>query len=134
MSAPVEGKVWAATAGTGAGAIVSTLVLWVLGVTCFGVSTAAESAGQAVAAVPSPVVGAIGLGITVGGTFLGGYLAKHTARPVPTVDPPVAPVAPVVPFVPSTGSSAPVVAKAPNPAPEPAPLTAEVANGAEMSA
>jgi hypothetical protein len=78
---PIEGKVWGATAGGTAGSIVASFVLWVLGVTLFGVSTDALSATEAISAVPWPIIGLVGLGITVGATFFGGWLTKHTPRP-----------------------------------------------------
>ena len=81
MNAPVEGKVWASTVGGGAGATVSTFVIWLLGVLVWGADSTAEAATDAVAAVPFPVIGIVGLAITVGGIFAGGYLAKHSPRP-----------------------------------------------------
>lgn len=78
---PVEGKVWAATAGGTTGLIISTFLLWVLGVTLWGVSADALSATEAVAAVPAPVIGLLGLLITGACTFGGGWIAKHTPRP-----------------------------------------------------
>lgn len=81
MSAPTESKVWGATVGTGAGYIISQFVLWFLGITVWGVSADALSAGEAVTAVPDPVNGLIGLGVTTVGGFIGGWLAKHTPRP-----------------------------------------------------
>lgn len=83
-NAPVEGKVWASTVGGGAGATVSSFVLWILGVLVWGAPSNASSATDAVAAVPFPVIGVVGLVITVGGVFIGGYLAKHTPRPAVT--------------------------------------------------
>lgn len=78
---PVEGKVWAATAGGTTGLIISTFLLWVLGVTFWGISTDALSATEAVAAVPAPVIGLLGLLITGACTFAGGWFAKHSPRP-----------------------------------------------------
>ena len=81
MSAPTESKVWGSTVGGGSGAVLTSFVLWVLGVTIWNVSINADDAARAMAAVPLPVAGLIGLVITVGGIFLGGWLAKHTPRP-----------------------------------------------------
>lgn len=80
-TAPIESKVYAATVGTGAGAIVSAFVLWLLGVTVWGVAFTANAATDAIAAVPAPISGMVGLLITVAGSFAGGYLGDHTERP-----------------------------------------------------
>ena len=84
--APIEGKVWAATVGTGAGAVVSAFTVWLLGVLIWAAPFTAAGATAAVAAVPGPVSAIVGLIITVGSSFFGGYLAKHTPRPQPEVD------------------------------------------------
>lgn len=78
MAAPTESKVWAATIGSGAGLAISEFILWILGVTIWGASNAAGKAADAVAAVPQPVAGIIGLGLTAGLAFAAGWLAKHT--------------------------------------------------------
>lgn len=84
----VESKVYAAAVGTGAGAVVAAFVTWLLGVFVFGASASAQTASDAIAAVPGPVVGIVGLVITVGGSLVGGYSADHTARPdLETPDP-----------------------------------------------
>jgi len=73
-----------------------------------------------------PLLSALFLGVAASNVVKVAAVTKDTLP---------APVAPAAPFVPSsTGSSALTVAKAPNRAPYPAPLTAEVANGAELSA
>lgn len=77
----IERKVYAATLGTGAGAAVSAFLLWVLGVMFWGADASAAAAGDAIAAVPSPVAGMVAMVITAGGAFLSGYLAHHTERP-----------------------------------------------------
>lgn len=79
-AAPVEGKVAAATVGSGAGAVVSVFILWLLGVLVFGASGDATLSSAAIEAVPTPVAGLIGAAVTVGGTFVGGYFAQHTPR------------------------------------------------------
>jgi hypothetical protein len=77
----LETKVIAAAAGSGAGAALASFVLWLLGVTAFHASPAADAAAKAVASVPEPVGGIVGIGLTVALTALAGYLAPHTARP-----------------------------------------------------
>ncbi len=100
MSSPIESKVYASTIGTGAGAAVSAFALWLLGVLVWGVPDTAARAGDAIAAVPLPVAGLIGVAITAGGGFLAGWKARHTPRPEPIAilgkaDPaPETPVAP----------------------------------------
>jgi hypothetical protein len=86
----VEGKVWAATIGAGAGSAISAFLLWLLGVTIWHVQIGSDTAADAVAAVPFPVSGILTALITVGGAFISGYLAKHTHRPdLAPVDVPV---------------------------------------------
>jgi hypothetical protein len=85
-SDPIEGKVWAGTVGSGAGATVSAFTLWLLGVTIWHAPSTSEAAGIAVTSVPLPVAGIVALLITVGGTFVAGYMAKHTVRPAPAVE------------------------------------------------
>lgn len=75
-----EGKVWASTVGGTAGLTVSVFVLWLLGITVWHKSMSAEEATAAVSSVPAPVSAFIGLLITVGGVFIGGYMARHTPR------------------------------------------------------
>lgn len=84
---PVEAKVYAATIGGGAGAIVSAFLVWLLGVLVWDAPSTSAAAAEAVAAVPGPVTAIVGLIITVGSTFLGGYLARHTPRPTPDAEP-----------------------------------------------
>jgi hypothetical protein len=82
--APIESKVYGGTIGTGAGAVISAFVVWLLGVTVWGAPPDSPGATEALAAVPSPVAAIVGLLITVGGSFVGGYLARHTPRPETT--------------------------------------------------
>jgi hypothetical protein len=77
VRAPIETKVVAATAG----AAVGEFVLWLLGVTVWHVSSAADHASQAVGAVPTPVSALI----LMGATALAGYFAPHTPRPAEVV-------------------------------------------------
>lgn len=110
---PIEGKVYAATVGAGAGATVSAAILWLLGVLVWGVPDTAARAADAISAVPAPLNAIIVLGVTVGTTFVAGYSTKHTPRPQPTTDgavivePPPAQAAETVTY---DGYGAPIVA------------------------
>ncbi len=75
MLARIETKVWAAMAGTGAGATLATAVLWTLGVYAWHASAKAGDWQAAVAAVPAPIAETIGLAITVAGTGFAGWKA-----------------------------------------------------------
>ncbi len=77
----VESKVYAATLGSGAGAILSGFLLWVLGVTFWHSGSSATNAVAAAAAVPAPVAALVALVLTIGGTFASGFAAPHTSRP-----------------------------------------------------
>lgn len=81
MSAPTESKVYSATIGGGVGATVGSFTVWLLGVTVWGAAATADNATAAIGAVPAPAAGMVFLLITVGGTFAGGWVAKHTPRP-----------------------------------------------------
>ncbi len=81
MPSVIESKVYTATLGGGAGVIVGTFLLWLMGVTFWHASADAMQSAPAVASVPTPVAGVVGLVLTLGGTFLGGYLGAHTERP-----------------------------------------------------
>jgi hypothetical protein len=81
MAAPTESKVFGGSIGGGSGAIVTTFVLWILGVTVWNAPSTSDASAFAVAAVPGPVSAFIGLLLIVGGAFFGGWLAKHTPRP-----------------------------------------------------
>lgn len=83
---PVEGKVYAATVGSGVGLVLGPFVLWLLGVLFWNVPSDAAHAEAAIGAVPFPVNGIIILAIGSGITFLAGYKTKHTPRPAPTTD------------------------------------------------
>lgn len=78
MNAPVERKVYAATIGAGVGFTVSDFVLW--GVDAIWWPGAAE--------IPSPVAAFVGLIVTTGLAFLGGWLAKHGVTDPGYVAPP----------------------------------------------
>jgi hypothetical protein len=78
----IETKVWAAVAGSGVGASVSAFLLWILGVTVWGQSNAADKAVNAITAVPAPVAGLLTVAVTILGTFVSGYAAPHTTRAV----------------------------------------------------
>lgn len=77
----VETKVQTAVGGTLAGGTVASFLLWLLGVVRWDASASAVAADDAIGAVPWPVSGLVLLGVTALGTFLGGYIGKHTARP-----------------------------------------------------
>ncbi len=81
VKAPPEPKVTLGTIAGGSGAILSAFLLWVLGVTVFDIPFTADQADDAIAAVPWPITGLVGLVLTVGGYFFGGYMAPHAARP-----------------------------------------------------
>lgn len=72
MAGPVERKVKAATLGAGAGAVVSTFVVWGLDALFWN--------GDAAPDVPLPVVGMVTLAVTAAITYLSGYATKHTPR------------------------------------------------------
>jgi hypothetical protein len=118
----LESKVYAATIGSGAGAILSGFILWLLGVTLEHSPATAAGAVDAAASVPQPVAALVFLAITVGGTLLAGYSAPHTSRPdlssvvlsVPKMAP--TPAVPLLEHFPD-----------PVPTPEPAPPVAPVA-------
>lgn len=64
-SGPVERKVTAASAG----AVITALLIWLFDTYVFnGTGT------------PEPVANFIQLGVLAGGTFVSGWLAKHTPR------------------------------------------------------
>lgn len=77
---PIESKVWTQFAGTASGGTLSALILWIIGVTVYHVPNTAEQATNAIAAVPLPISGPIGVALTLGLGLLGGYMAKHNAR------------------------------------------------------
>jgi hypothetical protein len=79
--APVEGKVSAGAQGTAAGMALYGFLLWLLGITVWGVPADAAHAVAAAAAVPAPVIGLLAL-LPVGLGYLCGYRAKHSPRPV----------------------------------------------------
>lgn len=70
---PVETKVWA---GPAAGTALAPGILWLLGVTIWGVPIASSDADTAITAVPWPVATLVFAGVT----FAAGWLAPHTRR------------------------------------------------------
>lgn len=76
----IETKVIAAAAGSGGGAAVGSFVLWLLGVAAWGAPSAADHAGQAMAAVPSPVSALVLVILAAAGGLTSGYAAPHTSR------------------------------------------------------
>jgi hypothetical protein len=81
MKAPIESKVLAATGGAGLGGAFGTFVLWLLGVTFWHSSAAADQATTAVASVPEPVGALIVIVVAGVGALISGYVAPHTSRP-----------------------------------------------------
>jgi hypothetical protein len=77
----IETKVIAAAAGSGLGAALSAFLLWVLGITAFGASSAADQVPKALAAVPEPVGALLAILVAIGAAGIGGYVAPHTHRP-----------------------------------------------------
>ena len=80
MIQKVETKVIAATAGGGAGGVVGTFVLWVLGAWLWRAGWGADQVDAALAAVPGPVSALVPLILGAAGAFIGGYSAPHTER------------------------------------------------------
>lgn len=80
MYNPMSPKVIAASVGAGTGTVVSTLLLWVIGVMFYDVPASAERVSEAVAAVPSPIAGALALALTVAGAGGAGYRALDPQR------------------------------------------------------
>ena len=81
MKSRVETKVIAGAAGAGGGAAVSAFLLWLMGCVLWGASWDSGGADEAIAAVPWPVSGLLGLVLTVAGSAIAGWLAPHTPRP-----------------------------------------------------
>lgn len=80
MTNPISPKVVAAAIGAGAGATVSTLILWIIGVTAFHVPVGADFVNDAITAVPSPIAAAIGLLLVLAGAAIPGYQVADPAR------------------------------------------------------
>lgn len=81
MRSPIETKVITAATGSGLASAAGTFILWLLGVVLWHVPDTAGHAAEALGAVPTPVAAVVGICVTVGGTFLAGYVAPHTDRP-----------------------------------------------------
>lgn len=80
LSSLVSPKVVAAGAGAGAGSILSSFVVWLVGVLVFGGSPAASAVEATTAAVPLPVVALVGLVLTLAGALIPGYTITDPAR------------------------------------------------------
>lgn len=78
--APVETKVYAATAGFVGSSVVATLLTWLMGAWLWDAGFGADQVDVALAAVPSPVSAALLLVLGTVGTFAAGYAAPHTPR------------------------------------------------------
>lgn len=77
---PVSPKVIASAAGAGAGATVSSLLVWLLGVTVWAAPATAQSVDQATAAVPAPVAAFVTLVVTVVGSAAFGWRVNDPNR------------------------------------------------------
>lgn len=78
---PVETKVALQAGGGTLGAALSGFIVWLLGVTVWGVPFTADRATDAMGAVPLPVSGLLAVLLTIGLGAYAGYAAPHTARP-----------------------------------------------------
>lgn len=76
-------KVVASTAGAGAGAVLSSLLIWILGVTAWGQPATATAVNAAVAAVPAPVSGFVVLIVTLIGAGVPGWRTTDPLRVSP---------------------------------------------------
>jgi len=81
---PISPKVWSAGIGAGAGTIISTFLLWLLGAFLFRAGSSADRVDNAIAAVPSPLAAVVVLAVTVGLTLLGAYVKTDPER-LPTL-------------------------------------------------
>jgi hypothetical protein len=86
---PISPKFWAALVGSGAGTVVSTLLIWLLGASVFGGGWSAERVNDAIASVPTPLAGFILLLVTIGMTIAAVY-AKSDPQRLATLDPDLA--------------------------------------------
>ena len=75
---PISPKAIASTTGAGLGAAMSTLLLWILGVTLYGESASAANVSNAMTAVPSPIATFVVLLIPAG---LAALLAYNVGDP-----------------------------------------------------
>jgi hypothetical protein len=75
---PVNRKVYASTAGSGAGVTISACVVWAVGVLFYGGDNTAAGAVDAALAVPAPLTAVLVLLVTAGGTLASGYIAKES--------------------------------------------------------
>lgn len=77
---PISPKVVAASAGAGAGAAISTLINWLLGVFVWQQPATAAGVADAISAVPSPVSAIILLLVTIAGAGGAGYKTTDELR------------------------------------------------------
>ena len=80
---PVSPKVVASTAGAGVGALLSTLILWVLGVLVWGVPGTSAEVANALAAVPGPVAAFVPPVVTVLSAVIPGWRTNDPLRVSP---------------------------------------------------
>lgn len=83
MAAPIETKVYAATAGFIGSSAVASFAIWLLGAWLWDAGFGADRVNDAIAAVPGPVSALVLLVLGAAGTFVGGYVAPHTPRVEP---------------------------------------------------
>lgn len=76
----LETKVVAGAAGAGLGGVLTSFVVWLLGVLIWHASSSALDAGAAITSVPTPVSLLVGALLTAVLSFVAGYRAPHTSR------------------------------------------------------
>jgi hypothetical protein len=81
---PISPKLYAAAIGAGAGTILSTFLLWLIGASAFDAGWDADSVDNAIVAVPTPLALVVGLVITLGLTALGAWAQADPER-LPTL-------------------------------------------------
>jgi hypothetical protein len=70
---PISPKAVASTGGAGLGAAIGTLITWILGVTFWDASSAAQHANDAINAVPTPVSAVIVLVVPAAVAAISGW-------------------------------------------------------------
>lgn len=80
---PISPKLYAAAVGAGAGAVISQLLVWLIGA-IISQRWDADGVDNAIAAVPSPLYGFILLLVTIAGAAAGAYIKEDPER-LPTL-------------------------------------------------
>lgn len=80
---PVSPKLYAAAVGAGAGAIISQLLVWLIG-GAISHRWDADGVDNAIAAVPSPLYAFVLLLVTIAGAAIGAYIKEDPER-LPTL-------------------------------------------------